>query len=130
MIVKLDILQTQTLTIAAIDLYSNDPLQVGAGEEYQFYCDWHQAWKDAWITTTPDGYFNVLGWLIGMRVKHTKCFCLCGVYDEDDSTGFAIGSDKTIITQQTGLISFFANDVMGHYANNSGSIQLEITRLK
>ncbi|MGZ3874397.1 MAG: hypothetical protein ACXVJD_15860, partial [Mucilaginibacter sp.] len=63
------------------------------------------------------------------RVKRSKCFCLCGVFNQDDSTAFPIGSNNTIVIEKTGLISFFANDAKGFYKNNSGRIDLTITRL-
>ena len=47
------------------------------------------------FTSPPDGFVNIVAMIAGMRVKKTKCFCLCGAYDKMDSTGFAIGRDKT-----------------------------------
>ncbi len=75
-------------------------------------------------------YFNPWAMLAGLRTKRTPCFCLCGVYDYDDNTAFAIGSIKLIEIKSTGVISFFVNDAKGYYKNNSGSIKLNVTRLQ
>ena len=130
MIKSLSLNQTAFFTINANELYSGEMLSVKYGEEYEFFCDPGQYWKDWFIRTGPDGYFNPLARLAGLRTKHTPCFCLCGVYDYDDSTAFAIGSIKLVEIKSTGVISFFANDAKGYYKNNSGSIKLNVTRLQ
>lgn len=130
MMTNFDLKQSALFTINAKTLYSTDILHVKKGEQYQFYCDKDQGWKDWFIPTGPNGYFNVLAWLIGLRLKSAKCFCLCGVYDQKDSTAFAIGSNNIIQMEKTGVVSFFANDTKGFYRNNSGCIKLRITRLQ
>ncbi|MGZ3752862.1 MAG: hypothetical protein ACXVB0_20845 [Mucilaginibacter sp.] len=129
MITSVDIKHDAVFTISAQELYSKDMLRVKKGEKYQFRCEGDQKWKDWFISTTADGYFNLFAWIFGMRVKRSKCFCLCGVFNQDDSTAFSIGSNNTIVIEKTGLISFFANDAKGFYKNNSGRIDLTITRL-
>jgi hypothetical protein len=129
-ITNLSLNQTAIFTINANELYSTEMLSVKYGEEYEFFCDPGQYWKDWFICTSPDGYFNPFAWLAGLRTKHTPCFCLCGVYDYDDSTAFAIGSIRIIEVKTTGVVSFFANDAKGFYKNNSGSIKLNVTRLQ
>ena len=130
MITSLLLNQTAPFTVNANELYSAEMLSVKSGEEYEFFCDPGQYWKDWFIRTGPDGYFNPLARLAGLRTKRTPCFCLCGVYDYDDNTAFAIGSIKLFEIKSTGVISFFANDAKGYYKNNSGSIKLNVTRLQ
>lgn len=124
----LNIAETITLTINAADRYSASMLAVNNNEQYTFKVNSDQKWKDWYVSANADGYFNFLAALLGQRVKGAKCFCLCGAYDEDDSTAFVIGSFKTIVINKNGTINFFANDSRGFYFNNSGSIQLSVTR--
>jgi hypothetical protein len=120
--------QTIPVKVNAIDKFSTDTLQVQPGEQYQFSCDDQQFWTDWYIRSSPDGYFNALGWIAGMRVKKVKCFCLCGIYDQDETSGFAIGSNKLINVTRAGEISFFPNDVSWAYGNNKGQITVSILR--
>lgn len=130
MITSLSLNQTAHFTVNANKLYSDEMISVKFGEEYEFFCDPGQHWKDWFISSGPDGYFNPLAGLAGLRTKRTPCFCLCGAYDYDDSTSFGIGSIKIVEIKSTGVISFFANDAKRYYKNNSGSIKLNITRLQ
>jgi hypothetical protein len=130
MITSLALNQSALFIIDAKELYSEHTLYVKSGEEYEFFCDPDQHWKDWFVTANPDGYFNPLALLMGLRAITAKCFCLCGAFDRDDSTSFPIGSKNIVRMQKMGLLSFFANDVKGFYGNNSGSIKLNITRLQ
>ena len=69
-------------------------------------------------------------WIAGLRLKDTKCFCLCGAYNDSDKEAFTIGSGKTISITHGGMLSFFANDVPAHSNNNKGSVELEVLRVK
>ncbi|WP_149243064.1 hypothetical protein [Dyadobacter sp. 32] len=89
---------------------------------YQLSADGNQQWCDWFIKTSPKGYWNPLASVIGLRMKNVKCFCLCGCYNDDISTAFAIGEDCQIIADQDGYLSFFANDSDNYYNNNRGSI--------
>lgn len=130
MIADLSVNQSAFFIVSAKELYSEDMLFVKKGEEYEFYCDKDQHWKDLFISTGPDGYTNPLASLAGLRVKRAKYFCLCGVYDTDDNTSFIIGSGCIVHIERLGMVSFFANDTKGFFGNNSGSIKLNVTRLQ
>jgi len=94
-------------------------------------CEPGQKWRDWFISTTPDGFYNIIASLAGLRVPHVKCFCLCGGFNEDVATAFAIGSSKIFdITVPDGELSFFPNDAKGAYKNNKGSITINIKRLQ
>lgn len=118
------------LTIIASEKYSTDKVEVKRGERYHITADSKQRWTDWFIRTTPDGFFNILASLAGLRVKGVKCFSLCGAINEDDTTAFAIGSDKVFSIDKDGLLSFFANDAAKHYGNNKGSIEINIKRVE
>jgi hypothetical protein len=120
------------LDIDAWEEYSSNRITITEGEIYHVWCDDKQYWKDSILpSATPSGFFNALALIAGMRVKKTKCFCLCGAYNEKDSTGFSIGIDKTFITHNGyDELSFFPNDTKNFYKNNQGSITINIMRLK
>jgi hypothetical protein len=117
------------LTIHAIEKNSSDQLIVNENEIYRFTCDSGQRWKDWYISSGPKGFFNPFAILAGLRIKKYSCFCLCGVYDKRDSTAFKIGNGSEEKVRNGGTISFFANDSLAYYKNNSGYVRLRIDRL-
>jgi hypothetical protein len=123
--------QSTPITIQAIDFHAGDPvLHVEAGETYSFACPPGQQWKDSWVKTGPDGFVNLLLWISGRRLKGVKCFCLCGSIGKDDKHLFAIGSRLDQYEMPaSGDLYFFANDYKNAYKNNSGSINVVVTRL-
>lgn len=120
--------ETVKVTIEAADKYSSEKLAVLKCQHYTFGVASDEKWKDWFVSCGADGYFNFLATIFGQRVKGTKCFCLCDVYDQNDNTAFEIGSAKTKSVDQDGMMNFFANDSPGFYGNNNGSILLSITR--
>lgn len=119
---------TIPLDIKAEEPYSSQQIAVFKGETYIFSCDSRQRWTDWKIKTTPNGFFNPFAWLLGLRVKKAKCFCLCACYGNNDNTGFAIGNYRKVDIEQDGVLSFFANDTNGYYQNNHGAITLNVRR--
>lgn len=128
---SIQVAESLTLELMACEEYSSNTITVAEGQSYHICCDEKQRWRDAIFSSKPTGYFNPFALIAGMRVRKTKCFCLCGVYDKDDSTGFAIGINKTfIVPKECEQLSFFANDTKNYYKNNHGSIVINIIRLK
>ena len=125
---KLNIGDQVTLTIRARQPYSDETIDVKEGEVYNVHCHEKQYWIDLFIPASPAGYYNPLANLVGQRLKGTKCFCLCGVYDRNDTTAFEIGKGRNITCQLTANISFFANDVPGFDWNNWGKITINVKR--
>lgn len=121
--------QSGRLEVKARTKFSDDTLEVKAGEEYLFSCDDQQFWTDLFKKYTPDGYDNFLGRMVGLRFPGADCFCLCGIYGKDESTDFKIGSKLPLTAPLTGRISFFANDVPWMYWNNWGKITVNIQRI-
>jgi hypothetical protein len=131
MIHRLAPLETKELLIYAADPVSPAGILTEAGEQYHIRTDASGRWKDAWISCSPKGFFNVLAWVAGMRVKGAKCFCLCGILDEREQSAFAIGLERVLdVPDGGGRLQFFANDTPGYYQNNSGQIRLQVQRLR
>lgn len=86
---------------------------------------------DSCIKTNVEGFFNPLLWISGRRMRGVKCFVLCGTIGKDESNHFKIGSSLTNFTvPATGELYFFPNDSISHYDNNSGTIEVIVTRIK
>ena len=131
MIHRLAPLETTELLIHAADPVSPAGILTEAGEQYHIRTDRSERWKDAWISSSPKGFFNILAWLAGMRVKGAKCFCLCGLLNGQEQSAFAIGLERVLdVPEGGGTLQFFANDTPGYYHNNSGHIRLQVQRLK
>lgn len=126
---RLSVGEQKTLLLCAKDEYSKEKLLIAPNEIYLFFCDEDQSWTDWFIKTTPKGYFNLLASIKGLRLRKTKCFCLCGAYNQSDAGAFAIGMRNEVIMTEAGNLSFFANDTAGYYNNNKGSIKVNIERI-
>jgi hypothetical protein len=130
MIYRLRVGESRILTIQAVDFVSTQKLEVQKEEVYDFDCNPTQRWKDWFISSGPDGFYNPLASLVGLRFKNVKCFALCAGYISNQSESFVIGSgiEKKSISS-TGELFFFANDSPKHYRNNRGSVEMKVTRV-
>jgi len=129
---KIKVGESTTLKIHSEEIYSSERVAVEAGETYAIKCDAKQRWKDSFVNTTSKGFFNPLTFFFsGIRLKGTPCFRLCGAYNENEKHLFEIGLDAqtTVPAGQTSL-SFFANDAIKHYGNNSGTIEILVSRVR
>lgn len=117
------------VTIDSREPFSGFKLPVAAGQVIEFNCNENQRWKDAWFNSSPKGFFNPLAWMVGLRVRGVKCFCLCGCYNDDLKTAFKIGTGCYLEVKKDGYLSFFANDTEGYYYNNYGAVELEIKKM-
>jgi len=127
---RLSVGEQKTLILCAKDIYSGEKLLINPNEVYLFFCNEDQTWTDWFIRTTAKGYFNLLASIKGLRLKHVKCFCLCGAYNQSDAGAFAIGMHNEVTMREAGNLSFFANDTAGYYHNNKGSIKVTIERIQ
>jgi hypothetical protein len=118
-------------------LWNNTQITLVAGQEYKFHA------TDEWIDGNippfiyhcdADGYkspwYNIVLKLAeGLRrIPQEPWFSLIGSIDKDKHSFFLIGKDKIFTAPKTGRLYCFANDVIGFYGNNQGSIQLTVTR--
>ncbi len=73
-----------------------------------------------------DKFFLYLAqWL--RRARGENWFALIGIISGDRSS-FLIGTDRTLIAPASGVLTCFANDVLFMYGNNTGFVELIITR--
>lgn len=128
---QLEIAKGAEFKIIAACLFSSERLLVNAGQVYEITCEKHQRWKDSFVSSSPKGFFNPLALLAGLRLKGTRCFCLCGAYDESENGLFEIGEYREVtVPEGKKIMSFFANDSIRHYKNNSGAVWIRVRRLR
>ena len=118
------------LEICAKEEWSSHVIATETGEKYHVWCNSDQYWTDWFIKSSPEGFFNILAFIAGFRVKGVKCFCLCGGYKQNINTAFPIGMSKEFaVSESGGELSFFANDSPNYYKNNKGSIVINVERI-
>lgn len=124
--------QEVKLTIYARDFYSRNCIELESNKIYQIISIGEKYWWDWFIPCSASGYskyFNPLVILIGLRLKHVNCFCLCGVFDKNEKTKFKIGKSKELCTNKNKILYFFANDHKKAYWNNWGKIEISIKNI-
>ena len=106
------------------------PLWVQQGERHRFVAS--GTWYDASIRTGPAGYpSRSLGFRLVApfrRVRNANWFALIGSIHQK-GPAFVIGDGAEIVMLADGLLYCFANDLPSFYFNNSGHIQVVVTRL-
>jgi len=118
-------------TICSAQRWCWTGLALERGATYRFEVAGEQTWKDASIVTGPDGYtlsrlriFECL-----RRVPRAPWFTLIGTIDRQMNTAWVIGKFYEGPSPTTGELICFANDVSLMYWNNTGSLQLTVTKL-
>jgi hypothetical protein len=124
--------QAVEIPVFAKDYYSRHSVLIEPEKTYLITCKPRQYWWDWFVPSSPQGYKNFIVKLFGLklRVSSAKCFCICGVYGENETTAFKIGNQILIKPQkETKSLYFFANDYEKAYWNNWGKITIIIRRI-
>lgn len=124
---RLDIGKSVTVRIMAKTYWNDTDLEIHTGEDYAF--DAKGTWTDLVVKTDADGYSS---WYMRLFNKHKraqgyKWFALTGSLNKQKS--FLIGKKTSINFNQSGMLFCYANDAKKFYFNNSGCLELTITRL-
>lgn len=123
--------EEREVSVYAADVYSLEKVKLAPGTRYEMYCDPDQSWVDFFIPVSPNGYWNFLADMMGKRIHNAPTFALCGSYDENEGNLVHFGAGKHLLNaDKETILSFFANDVLGYYHNNSGSIRVILRRLQ
>ncbi len=134
--VVLNVNTSTNAEICAKNLWNHTNIKLIANQEYYFEAtgEWFDAYGQ--IACNADGfssgevgrpYLWLVEWL--RRSSSDKWFSLIGSIDKSKQTYFKIGSNLTFKSPCTGELVCFANDVIGFYKNNSGVINLQVTRI-
>jgi hypothetical protein len=129
----------QVIRVFAKASYSCEKFSVQGGESYSIEALPGARWVDWFIRCDADGFKNLFAGNHRMRVKGSKCFCLCAAFGEQDLGAKPIGSKGSITVDPTiekSTLSFFANDADIEVdnswirRNNRGSIQIRVKRVQ
>lgn len=133
--------QSRTVTVQANQTHNLPTVYLVAGQKYTFTSGSADTWKngiDPFSTTVnANGYTpgpidalrrhpaNMMR-LIGERFTHPNSSPLNFI----GGSGFSIGRTLTHTASGHGFLNLYANDIMGAYADNSGSIAVTIKRIE
>jgi hypothetical protein len=100
-------------------------IELEAGVTYD--CVATGSWKDASIVHDANGKDvpKLRWWIVLRRVRNADWFRLIGVVDGENHL---LGTHATITPSKSGELVCYANDVWFMYWNNTGSIELTVTR--
>ena len=132
--------QSHTCTVASADKFNWAGVAVAKDEKYAFQVTQGATWKDAGIECGPDGWPSEdLPWykqgIVELleplrRVKRADWFTLCATINDEDENAFAVGSKtQPFSIPDSGELYLFANDLHAKYGNNSGAIEVTVTRV-
>ncbi|MEM7368723.1 MAG: hypothetical protein AAF587_08965 [Bacteroidota bacterium] len=124
---KLAVGEDTSIRICAKEKWNDSQIGMEAGETYYFEAQ--GKWTDLWKKVDADGFSHPLMDLY-KKIKRSpdhNWFALMGSLDR--STPFLIGTSQTITMDRSGMFSCFANDAIRFYWNNSGFVELTITRI-
>lgn len=123
----LEINESKTFDIASEFKWNNVLITVSAGETYNIVSS--GTWKDLRTVTDADGYDDPVldAFSFLKRNQDASWFELVAAIDESDM--YVVGSNAYITFNESGSLSFFANDADAFYGNNMGSITTTITRI-
>lgn len=124
---SLGVNQSVSVRVNSKYLWNGSGVQVKAGEVYQIRAS--GTWNDWYINTDANGYsvwyLNLVGFF--KRVRSENYFKLIAAVNRQRK--YAVGNSAQIRVAESGHLEFFANDVLTFYWNNSGSVNVTITRV-
>lgn len=131
MVTRLALGQSRAVRIESRRKWNVTDIELVKGQTYSFEATGE--WRDARRRCGPDGYPSP-NWILRSaehcrRVPGENWFSLIGSLDSNPLTAFVIGKSNRIAVVDTGVLTCFANDVAFMYWNNSGNLNLQITRV-
>jgi len=133
--------QSRTVTVQANLTHNFPTVYLVAGQKYTFTSDSSDTWQNGIVpfatTVNANGYTpgpmdalrrhpsNMMR-LIGERFTRPNSSALNFI----GGSGFSIGRSLTHTASGHGFLNLYANDVMGAYGDNSGSIAVTIKRVE
>lgn len=133
--------QSKTVTVHASQTHNFPAVYLVAGQKYTFTSGSSDTWQNGIApfatTVNANGYTpgpmdalrrhpaNMMR-LIGERFTHPNSSALNFI----GGSGFSIGRSLTHTASGHGFLNLYANDVLGAYADNSGSIAVTIKRIE
>jgi hypothetical protein len=126
----MEIGDTALATISARQRWNDTGIDLVAGGTYEMSaCG---KWTDWTWTCDADGYTSTR-WPMRVaerfrRAQFAPWFALMGALDRDRHEAFIVGRQGVVSPATSGRLYCFANDVVAMYWNNTGHIELTVTR--
>lgn len=136
--------ESTTVTVFASEKYNHTGLMLEQGKFYDFAVldASQQKWLDGGVETDADGWdradvnlglreLSIAAVEPFRRVGRANWFQLIGTIGTNDDNSFIIGKNlRNFTSTKSGEFCPFANDLMNFYGNNSGKLQLKVTRIE
>jgi len=126
--------ETKSFTISANKLFNGTGVYIRAGQKFQFTTS-NGSWNNGNRATDCNGYEgNILD--AARRHPDLKMMTMVGeIFTENNATAytgtyFNIGCGKTWTATKTGFLVCIANDIAIAYADNSGTVSLNVKRIE
>ena len=122
--------ESRAVQVAARERWNDTGIDLQRGETYLMRAAGH--WCDREIRTDAGGYdsrkllLRLTTWL--RRYPSAKWFTLIGALGPGRAGYFIIGTGCEYLAPEDGRLRCFANDVFLAYGNNTGAIELTMTR--
>jgi hypothetical protein len=125
---RLDVNESRTIEVMSEEKWNVVSIDVIAGETYSMVSSGQ--WTDLTTVTDADGYDDPVLDLFSNLKRNTDAKWFELVAAIDTTNMYVVGSNDDIMFNQSGSLSFFANDAEDFYGNNSGSISTVVTRIE
>ncbi len=123
--------ETHQFTVCAKDECNSSGMELEPGSLYRFKVVEYTDWRDACISTEPDGFNKwwLTPFVFFRRFKKAKWFKLVGAVGKSNDELFPIGKADTYTSKHRGELFAFTNDAWGFYRNNHGTLTLAVARV-
>lgn len=134
--------ESHQFTVFAKLKYNWSGVRLVRGGVYEFRIKDTESWSDAEIKCGPEGWTSdELPWFKELVVERfegarrrpdANWFELVGALGDEDDVLFRIGkggADNRYTAERDGDLYTFANDLKSRYGNNSGSLEVTVTRV-
>jgi hypothetical protein len=135
---RLQVNESATFPVRAADRYNWAGVRLEGGASYRLEVSGNQKWQDASISCGAEGWTSEsLPWYKEAVVSHfekdrrlppANWFELIGAVDDEDTDLFRIGKGCQLTAPKDGDLHAFANDVRTRYGNNTGQLNVTVTR--
>lgn len=132
--------ESATVIVDADRKFNHSGVLVSQGESYAVNVAGEQTWNDADICCDAEGWDRddiskglaeilIAAAESGRRIPDVNWFCLCTAIGTDENSYIAVGKYRQLAINQTGELTFFANDLDARYHNNWGYIEVTVRRI-
>ena len=127
-VLRLGVGASKSFIVSSELRWNETEVGIESGEIYSFSAT--GTWTDLDSVTDADGYSSAALDPFNALKRDTSALWFELIASIDTTTLYSVGSTNTITFNETGMLTFFANDAEGFYGNNMGSITTTIMRIQ